>query len=723
MTTQLSSNEIRQRFIKFFEKRDHKFLESAPLIPESDGGDRNVTLFNVAGMQPLMPYLLGEDHPEGKRLVNSQKCLRTNDIDEVGDNTHATFFEMLGNWSLGDPSSPDGIGQGGYFKEEAIKYSYDFLIDPDEGLGLDINRLYITIFAGNEQVPKDIESKEIWIDLGVPEHCIYERDSKDNWWTAGSNSPAGPSTEMFYDMTGELGDMTQQEFEGADERQDVVEIWNNVFMSYQQEPRTILVDAVHCLIDKEGAINEELNTYLQRLPNDIIVVTNAPKEKHQKLFENVSFPIFTLEGQPKKEDSEYFKKLLEDYKLVPEDVIYFDHTDENIESAAQENIHGAIYDTNENAIEFIKKYSIKIKELAHKNVDTGSGLERISAVVQGKRSIFETDLFTPVVDRISEFVELNTEEKKKSARIITDHLKSANFLVAEGLEPSNTGRGYILRRLIRRAVTHAYRLGIHDKPMKLGVLIAEIYGDAYSYLINDQEHISEVIQKEEKAFLNTLEKGMKEFEKGERDAFTLFTTFGFPLEMTQELAIEKGEVIDITEFEKKMKEHQEKSRSSAAGQFKGGLADVDDPKVVQLHTAHHLLLSALQQVLGGEVKQRGSNVTSDRLRIDFTFDRKLTDEEKIEVERIVNEKINEGLPVVMKKMPRYEAESLDAQMEFGQKYPDEVSVYFIGDNDQPFSLEFCGGPHVENTSELGTFKIKKEQSSSKGVRRIKAVLQ
>lgn len=605
----MTSNEIRQKFLDFFAARGHAVLPSAPLIPESDGGDRNVTLFNVAGMQPFMPYLLGEEHPDGKRLVNSQKCLRTVDIDEVGDNTHATFFEMLGNWSLGD-----------YFKEDAIKWSYEFLTNPEEGLGLDVHRLYVTVFAGNDVVPQDNESKQIWMQLGIPEDRIYYRDSKDNWWTAGPDSPAGPSTEMFYDLTDVgLGDMTAEEFEAADERQDVVEIWNDVFMAYRQESGTV------------------------------------------------------------------------------------------------------------------------VAELPNKNVDTGSGLERITAVVQGKKSIFDTDLFMPIIKRIEEHsgLEYGTKsdaeylkekgqcwnDARKSMRIIADHIKSANFLVAEGLQPSNTGRGYILRRLIRRAVTHAYKLGVHDKPMQLGAVIAEMYKDTYPELIENRDTIHAVIQKEEKAFLNTLEKGIKEFEKGERDAFTLFTTYGFPLEMTQELAAEKDEEINVAEFEQKMKEHQEKSRSSSAGQFKGGLADANDPQVVKLHTAHHLLLAALQQVLGNEVKQRGSNITPERLRIDFTFDRKMTPEEKVEVEKIVNEKITENLPVIKKEMSREEAEAIGAQMEFGQKYPDMVNVYFVGDPDNAFSKEFCGGPHVENTSDLGTFKIKKEESSSKGVRRIKAVLQ
>ena len=364
-----------------------------------------------------------------------------------------------------------------------------------------------------------------------------------------------------------------------------------------------------------------------------------------------------------------------------------------------------------------------VGELPNKNVDTGSGFERVVAVVQGKTSITETDLYTPIIDRLAEFTELDTPEKIRSSRIIADHAKAAEFLVAEGVAPSNTGRGYILRRILRRAVSHAKRLDLMDKPLRLGSIIAEMYKDTYPELTEKRAEIDAVILKEEKSFMATLDKGMKEFEKGERDAFTLFTTFGFPLEMTQELAAEKGEEIDVDIFEQKMKEHQAKSRSSSVGQFKGGLSDTGDPMVLKLHTAHHLLLATLQQVLGDDVKQRGSNVTPERLRIDFVFDRKMTPEEKEEVENIVNEKITEALPVVKKEMKREDAEALGAEMEFGQKYPDMVNVYFVGDPENAFSKEFCGGPHVENTSELGKFKIKKEESSSKGVRRIKAVLQ
>ncbi len=581
----MTSTEIRKRFLEFFQARRHAVLPSAPLIPPGDAAGKNVTLFNVAGMQPLMPYLLGEKHPEGARLVSSQLCIRTVDIDEVGDNTHATMFEMLGNWSLGD-----------YFKAEAIQWSYEFLTNPNEGLGLDPARLYVTVFAGNDDVPRDDEAVAIWKKY-LPEHRIYYRDSKDNWWTAGPDSPAGPSTEMFYDLTADgLGDLSPAEFEAADERQDVVEIWNDVFMAYRQEGGKVAA----------------------KLPNQ--------------------------------------------------------------------------------------------------NVDTGSGLERLAAVMQKQSSIFATDAFVPLIDALG-------LGQSREARIIADHIKAATFLAAEGLEPANTDRGYILRRLIRRAAAHAKRKDVLERVVDLVGIVVAMYGQAYPHLREQGTAAREIIATEIERFAKVLDKGLHEFEKGERDAFVLFATYGFPVEMTMELAAEKGETISGEDFNTKMTEHQELSRTGAEHKFKGGLADHDEA-TVRLHTAHHLLLAALQQVLGVEVKQRGSNITGERLRIDFAFDRKMTDEEKQAVEKIVNEKIQANLAVVQREMPLAKAEALGAEMEFGAKYPDTVSVYFVEDAaGNVFSKEFCGGPHVENTAELGHFRIKKEEASSAGIRRIKAVLE
>ena len=578
----MKSEEIRKRFLAFFEKRGHAIIPSAPLVPLNDPS----VLFNTAGMQPLVPYLLGQKHPQGTRIADVQKCVRTQDIDEVGDNTHDTFFEMLGNWSLGD-----------YFKEDAIKWSYEFLTSKEEGLGLDSKRLYVTVFEGNEDSPKDTEAFDIWKKF-IPENRIYYMGAKSNWWSVGENGPCGPDTEMFYDVTENgLGDMTKEQYLKADDEQKVVEIWNDVFMQYEK---------------KDGKI---------------------------------------------------------------------------------------------------------IGQLPNKNVDTGSGLERIVMAVQKKNNIFATDLFFPVMEEIKkEAVDYN----ERSARIFADHIRTAIFMIADGVTPSNKNQGYILRRLLRRAVMQAKKLGLKDYFIGSAVtLFSTIYANAYPELATFG--IFNVIKEEEEKFTKTLEQGLKEFERGE-DPFILATTYGFPIELTLELAQEKGRKIDMDDFNAKMAEHQKLSQTASAGMFKGGLANHNE-KTIRLHTAHHLLLSALQEVLGKEVKQRGSNITEERLRMDFAFDRKMTDEEKKKVEEIVNERIAQGLNVVRREMKREDAESVGAEMEFGAKYPDTVSVYFIEDqNGNAVSKEFCGGPHISNTHELGTFKIQKEEASSAGVRRIKAVL-
>lgn len=572
----MTSNQIREKFLKFFESKGHKIIPSASLIPEND----NSVLFTTAGMQPLVPYLLGKKHPEGTRLASAQKCLRTGDIDDIGDNRHLTFFEMLGNWSLGD-----------YFKEESIAWSFEFLTDKNSGLGLDASRLYITCFEGDESAPKDTESAEIWMKAGITENRIYFLGKEDNWWGPGENGPCGPDTEIFYDVTGNCGELSHDEFLRAQKEEKVIEIWNNVFMEYES---------------RDGKV---------------------------------------------------------------------------------------------------------VGKLSQKNVDTGMGLERITAVVNGKESVYDTDLFDYIFAEIP-------EGEQKSKRIIADHVRASCFLIADGVVPGNTDRAYILRRLLRAAIRHAKKSRL-ETVVALVDSICEKYKEVYEL---NSENIKSVISAEENKFLNTLEKGLKEFEKGERDAFLLFTSYGFPVEMTQELAGEKGEVIDLEIFNQKMKEHQEKSRAGGEQKFKGGLAGTSE-KILKLHTAHHLLLAALQKVLGPSVKQRGSNITEERLRIDFSFDRKMTDEEKVEVEKIVNENIEKDLKVVKREMPKSEAEKIGAEMEFGAKYEDNVSVYFIEDeNGNAVSKEFCGGPHVEHTGVLGKFKIQKEEASSSGVRRIKGVL-
>ncbi|HLP86627.1 MAG TPA: alanine--tRNA ligase [Candidatus Paceibacterota bacterium] len=594
----MTSNEIREKFLKFFENRGHKIIPSASLVPENDPS----VLFNTAGMQPLVPYLLGQKHPMGTRLVDVQKCVRTGDIDEVGDNRHLTFFEMLGNWSLGD-----------YFKEEAIKWSFEFLTNKDEGIGLDVNKLYVTVFEGDENAPKDLEAFEIWKKY-IPENRVYFLPAKNNWWSAGENGPCGPDTEIFYDVSEQpIGDMTHEEFVKADEEGKVVEIWNNVFMEYEK---------------KDGKV---------------------------------------------------------------------------------------------------------VGKLAQHNVDTGMGLERIVMVSQGVKTVFETDLFNG--------------ENTREERIIGDHIKASLFMISDGVIPGNTGRGYVLRRLIRRASRFSKEsLSTYIEKVK------NIYKDVYD--LNDKGIITE----EENKFRQTLENGLKKFIRiksvngvaisdiktmggvpinevksingvlignkisGE-DAFDLYQNYGFPIELTIEEAKRRGMEVDVESFDKKLKEHQELSRTSSAGMFKGGLANHSE-KTIRLHTAHHLLLAGLQEIVSKDIKQKGSNITEERLRMDFICDHKLTEEEKKEVEDWVNDKITRGLNVVRKEMPLLEAEKIGAQMEFGAKYPEVVSVYFIEDeNGNAISKEFCGGPHVSNTKELGHFKIQKEEASSQGIRRIKAILE
>lgn len=554
----MTSNEIRQKFLKFFENRGHKIIPSASLIPENDPS----VLFNTAGMQPLMPYLLGEKHPMGTRLVDVQKCVRTVDIDEVGDNRHCTFFEMLGNWSFGD-----------YFKPDSIKWSYEFLTDKEEGLGLDINRIYVTVFEGDENAIRDNEAADIWKKY-LPENRIYFLPAKNNWWSAGENSPCGPDTEIFYD-TNEvaLGDMSHDEFVKADDEGKVIEIWNNVFMVYEK---------------KDGKV---------------------------------------------------------------------------------------------------------IGKLDKQNVDTGMGLERIVMVKQGVKTVFDTDLFGG--------------EQTREERIIIDHVKASLFMISDGVIPSNTGRGYVLRRLIRRASKYS------KEPLsKMIEKIKKIYEGVYD--LDDKG----IIKEEEEKFRLTLEQGLKEFEKGV-DPFDLYQSFGFPIELTEELAKEKGIKIDREEFDKKLKEHQELSRTSSVGMFKGGLADRGEEST-KYHTATHLLLASLRQILGKDIIQKGSNITAERMRFDFNWNEKLSGAQLKDVEDLVNKKIKENIKVECLELPKEEALKIVKNLSFDlSKYGDIVKVYKIGD----FSSEFCGGPHVESTGVLGHFKIVKEEASSQGVRRIKAVLE
>lgn len=603
----MNSSEIRRRFLAFFEKRGHAIIPSASLVTPDEKGVTNSTLFNTAGMQPLIPYLIDKPHPAGVRLADVQKCIRTIDIDEVGDATHATFFEMLGNWSLGD-----------YFKKEAINWSFEFLTSKEDGLGLDPKRLYVTVFAGDKNSPKDLEAAEVWKKAGVPEHRIYFKDASANWWPAvkGKDSwtgPTGPCSEMFYDITEQgLGDLSPQEFESADDSKKVVEIWNDVFMEFEK---------------RDGVIVGKLN---------------------------------------------------------------------------------------------------------RKNVDTGAGLERLAAVLQKVDNIYDTDLLKPVMDLMAK-----APNALHNKRIIADHLKASVFLIADGVTPSNTDRGYILRRLIRRAIINTTDKKL-DPPRisKFVDVLVEIYKDSYPALSQSKTRIKEVLDAEAAKFGEALVQGMKEFEKlalkgnvKGQDAFLLFSSYGLPIDVTRELAKEKGIEVDNNAFEEEFKKHQDLSRAGAEQKFKGGLANADDPMVVRYHTATHLLHQALHDVLGDGVGQKGSNITAERLRFDFSHSAKMTDDEKKRVEDIVNEKIKAGLPVNQVTMPRAEAEKVGARHFFAEKYGDEISIYFVGnDLASAYSKEFCGGPHIKNTSELAgpegkwRFKIHKEEAVSQGVRRIKAVL-
>lgn len=593
-------------------------IPSAPLIPENDPS----VLFNTAGMQPIVPYLMGETHPSGKRLVDAQKCVRTNDIEEVGDKTHLTFFEMLGNWSLGD-----------YFKQEAIEWSFEFLTNPEEGLGLDPNRLYVTVFKGNDDAPKDTEAVEIWKQF-VPEHRIYYT-VEDNWWSPGPNGPCGPDSEMFYDVTQEgLGDLSETEFFTADDRQDVVEIWNDVFMEY------------------------------------------------------------------------------------------------------------------------LKKDNQVVGKLESQNVDTGSGLERVTAIMQGVDSPFETDLFDYFIKYLEKHSSASYTEETASYRIIADHMRSAVFMISDGARPSNKDQGYILRRLIRRAVGRMRTIGFDYTQLDGAIkrVIAK-YTKAYPNLDEHREVIIKEITGEVDKFHTTLEHGLKEFSKiidtsndcdniavqefGEhntcspvnevsaQEAFTLFTTYGLPIDIILEEAEKYDLAVDVAGFNHLLVQHQEQSRTASAGKFKGGLAD-DSPKIRALHTATHLMLAGLRQELGDHVHQAGSNITAERTRFDFTHENKVDRETLDKVEAYVNEAIDAAAAVTITEMSKDEAKAQGVEGSFWEKYPDTVKVYTMtGDDGTVYSQELCGGPHVENTSQLGEFgrfKIKKEESSSAGVRRVKAVL-
>lgn len=585
---------LKDLYINYFVSKGHKQIPSAPVVPENDAS----VLFNTAGMQPLIPYLMGKEHPYGKRLTDYQKCIRTNDLDSVGDETHHTFFEMLGNWSLGD-----------YFKNESIEYSFEFLT---KVLNIDVERIAVTVFVGDDKIPKDTVSANKWIELGINPKKIAYLGVEDNFWIAGESGPCGSDTEIFYFRS---NDKIPDFFDPSDNRW--VEIWNNVFM-------------------------------------------------------------------------QYFK------------------------------------DENGN-----------VTELPKKNVDTGMGVERVAAILEGVNDNYLSSVWIDVIKLIEQISNKNYEENKKDIRIIADHIRTATFILGDNAKivPSNTDRGYILRRLIRRAIRCARNLEIANNTNweeQIANLIIEKYAKYYDELSNNKEFIITELAKEKSKFSKTLEKGLRVFEKETQNvktidkdlAFKLYDTFGFPIELTEELAKEKNLEVDIEGFKEKFKAHQELSRTASKGMFKGGLAG-DSQIETRYHTATHLLNAALKKVLNGDVHQKGSNITNERMRFDFSFDRKLTKEELDQAENLVNEWIKKDLIVTVKEENKMDAVHSGAEAMFIERYPDIVTVYTISDRTtgEVVSKEICMGPHVEHTSEIGKFKITKEEASSAGVRRIKAVIE
>lgn len=592
----MTAKELRQKYLDFFSSKGHTIIPSSSLVPENNAS----VLFTMAGMFPLVPYLMGQEHPGGKRVANVQKCIRTIDIDEVGDNTHLTFFEMLGNWSFGD-----------YFKKEAIEWSYEFLTSK-EWLGLDKSRLAFSVFAGDDDAPFDEESYNTWLALGVDKERIAKLPKENNWWIAGTTGPCGPDTEMFYWI--DDGTPAPANFQETCEDKRWVEIWNDVFMQFEKK---------------------------------------------------------------------------EDGTLVP---------------------------------------------LEKQNVDTGMGLDRVVPILNGQKSVYDVDVFKQMFDVIGLSQDVMTNDEVRNARIILDHVRASVFIVNDGVEPTNKERGYVLRRLLRRSMVYARLLNL--KPHWLEALIGKVtaeYTSAYPELLENSERIFNTILAEEKKFGKTLEKGLKEFEKlvksenglSAKDAFNLYQTFGFPWELTRDMAKLSGLNIDEKEFEEEFNKHKNLSRTASAGEFKGGLVSHDDPRVTRMHTTTHLMQSALRKVLGDDVWQKGSNVTAERTRFDFTYNQKMTDEQKKEVEDLVNGWIKRDLSVKREFVPLEEARRRNAIGLFGEKYAETVSIYTVYDKDtgEVVSCEFCGGPHVEHTGEIGgTFSIAKEEAVSAGVRRVKGVV-
>ncbi len=722
-----------KEYIEFFKSKNHKEIPNAPLMPENDP----TVLFTTAGMHPLVPFLLGQKHPIGKRLVNVQRCIRTTDIDVVGDVHHLTFFEMLGNWSMGD-----------YWKKEAIEWSLEFLI---KVLGFKKEQIHVTCFEGNKYlgIPRDDEVADIWKSLGIPESRIYFNGMEDNWWgPAGTSGPCGPDTEMFID-TGRK--KCSKDCQPKCNCGKYFEIWNDVFMQYNKTARTILVDGMHTLYNKNFEINQELLNYLNSLSNKKILVVNGYAERARKLLPG--WGVFSLEEEKiDKEKPEFFKKLINKFDFKPEELIYFDHLKDNVESARSLGINSNLYKDNAKFFTFINNNLYAFIPLKQKNVDTGMGVERTVAMLNGKDNIYENSDIEQIVDEVRKNLkkslskeslgkdkskrEGGEDEKREenAVRIIADHVRASVFILLEKIIPSNTEQGYILRRLIRRAIRYGKEIGIENNFLKaIAGKVIEIYRQSYKEFSTQAEFILREIDKEETKFRSGLEKGMNLFRRkveelrGEgrkklsgEDAFLLYQSYGFPIEMTVELGKEEGIEVDVTDYNKEYEKHKELSRTATAGRFRGGLADHSD-ETTRLHTASHLLLAALNKVLGRRIEQRGSHITAERARFDFTFDRKLTDEEVRRVEEFVNDAIKTGKEVARKEMSLEEAKKEGAHGAFEHKYGERVSVYVING----ISKELCGGPHVKSLKELQGFKFKitEQESIGAGARRVKGILE
>jgi alanyl-tRNA synthetase len=633
--------EVRTKYLEFYKKRGHTIIPSAPIVP---GGD-STTLFTSSGMQPLVPYLLGQPHPEGNLLVNSQKSVRTGDIDDIGDNRHLTYFEMLGNWSLGE-----------YFKQEQLPWVFEFLTSKEEGLGLDPQKIYVTVFAGDDS-------------LGIP---------KDD---------------------------------------EAIEIWKRIFTSIGMEAKDVV-------------IGSEENGYQVGMQGARIFAYDAKKN----WWSRAGVPSAMPAGEPGGPDSELF------YDFgTPHNPDFGPECHPNCDCGRFVEILNSVF------MEYLKLADGSFEKLKQRNVDFGGGLERLVMATLDTDDVFLADTLQTTITEIEKQTGKNytDPEFQKSFRIVADHVRAAVFISADDIYPSNTEAGYILRRLIRRAIRHLDKLGVESNSLAdLGSRVIDAYKETYSDLVQKREQIMKTLTDEENKFRRTLSQGIREFEKiakqgrvSGHDAFVLASSYGFPIEITDELAGERNMEVDIEGFKKEMDEHQAKSRTASEGRFKGGLADHSEI-TVRYHTSHHLLLAALRKMFGNDVHQRGSNITQERVRLDFSFDRKLTPEEIQEAERLVNEQIDAALPVFATSMLKTDAEKLGAEHEFGVKYGDQVTVYSMGPKDataenpkfsESFSLEFCGGPHVSNTHELATdgkkFRITKEESVAAGVRRIKAVLE